>query len=258
MRFFNKIKLQTPESVELEFSLAGIGNRAYALIIDYIIWAIALIFLLITWGILSYQVIGWQNNEAQLWFYAINILIFFVIYVGYFVYFETIWKGQTPGKRMAKIRVICDNGRPVGLQQTALRALLRPIDDFIFIGAILIMFTPQEKRLGDLVGGTLVIQEETNIVAAKFPLSERAQPLANQLLETSNIVALLPDDFAVIREYLQRRKIMQQDAKLQLSRNLANQIRDIIELDHIPSGVTADLFLEAVYLAYQQKDRGEI
>jgi hypothetical protein len=213
---------------------------------------------LITWGILSYQVIGWQNNEAQLWFYAINILIFFVIYVGYFVYFETIWKGQTPGKRMAKIRVICDNGRPVGLQQTALRALLRPIDDFIFIGAILIMFTPQEKRLGDLVGGTLVIQEETNIVAAKFPLSERAQPLANQLLETSNIVALLPDDFAVIREYLQRRKIMQQDAKLQLSRNLANQIRDIIELDHIPSGVTADLFLEAVYLAYQQKDRGEI
>ncbi len=255
MRFFNKIKLQTPESVELEFSLAGIGNRAYALIIDYIIWAIALIFIFIAWGILSYQVIGWQNNEAQLWFYAINLLILFVVYVGYFVYFETVWKGQTPGKRIAKIRVICDNGRPVGLQQTALRALLRPIDDFIFIGSVLIMFTPKEKRLGDLVAGTLVIQEEKNIVPAKFPLSENAQPLATQLLENSNILALLPDDFAVIREYLQRRKIMQQDAKLKLSRNLANQIRDIIALDNIPSGVTADLFLEAIYLAYQQKER---
>lgn len=255
MRFFNKITLQTPESVELEFSLAGIGNRAYALIIDYIIWAIALIFIFIAWGVFSTQVIGWQNNEAQLWFYAINLLILFGVYVGYFVYFETLWKGQTPGKRIAKIRVICDNGRPVGLQQSALRALLRPLDDFIFIGAVLIMFTPKEKRLGDLVAGTLVIQEEKNIVPAKFPLSEQAQPLAIKLLENSNILALLPDDFAVIREYLQRRKIMQQDAKLKLSRNLANQIRDIIELENIPSGVTADLFLEAIYLAYQQKER---
>jgi len=253
MRFFNRVTLSTPESVELEFTLAGIGNRAYALMIDYLIWGAILIAVLFTWGILSTQIPEDIISEISPWIFAITLLIIFFIYVGYFVFFETIWQGQTPGKRFVKVRVIQDSGKPIGIQQATLRALLRPIDDTLFIGVLLIVFNGKEKRLGDLLAGTIVVQEERNITKDKFVISDQAQAVASQLLEESNIAALLPDDFAVIREYLKRRREMEPIAKLELSRKLGKQLKDLINLEQMPLQVGSDLFLEAVYLAYQQQ-----
>jgi hypothetical protein len=71
------------------------------------------------------------------------------------------------------------------------------------------MFSRQEKRLGDLAAGTIVIQVEAPQAAATFPISEQAKHLIQELLEIeADFSQLLPDDFAVIREYLQRRKAM--------------------------------------------------
>lgn len=259
MRFFNRVTLQTPESVELEFTLAGIGNRAYALLIDYIVSGLIITVFLIAWTYFSIQLYGvvenWlgSNNQLSLWLIAIPILTSFFIYIGYFVFFETLWQGQTPGKRYVKIRVIRDDGRPISLQQSTLRALLRPIDDTFFIGVVLIVLSKREKRVGDIVAGTLVIQEERSFVAATFPLSEQAQDLANQLQLEADFSRMLPEDFAVIREYLQRRKIMTTEAKSELSKQLADQIKEIISLEKAPTKVTANVFLEAVYLAYQRQ-----
>lgn len=259
MRFFNRVTLQTPESVELEFTLAGIGNRAYALLIDYFVSGLIITIFLVAWTYFSVQlysiVENWlgNNNQLSLWLVAIPILTSFFIYIGYFVFFETLWQGQTPGKRYVKIRVIRDDGRPVSLQQTTLRALLRPIDDTFFIGVFLIVFNKREKRLGDIVAGTLVIQEERSFVAANFSLSEQAQDLANQLQLEADFSQMLPEDFAVIREYLQRRQLMTKEAKSSLSKQLADQIQEIIYLEKVPQKVTANVFLEAVYLAYQQQ-----
>jgi uncharacterized RDD family membrane protein YckC len=258
MQFFNRITLQTPESVELEFTLAGIGNRAYALLIDYLVWGLILIGFLITWLIFSTQladaigILVGGTEQVSLWLQAIQILISFFIYVGYFVFFEALWQGQTPGKRYVKIRVIRDDGRPAGLQQATLRALLRPVDDTFFLGVFLIALGKREKRLGDWVAGTLVIQEERPIASASFPVSEQAQSLANQLQMEADLSRLLPEDFAVIREYLQRSGAMTTQAKAELSRELAHQVKEVIALEKLPK-VTAHLFLEAVYLAYQQQ-----
>lgn len=258
MRFFNRVTLQTPESVELEFTLAGIGNRAYALLIDYLVWGLILIGFLITWLIFSTQLadaiasFAGSNSGLYLWLQAIQILVSFFIYVGYFVFFEALWHGQTPGKRYVKIRVICDDGRPIRLQQSTLRALLRPVDDFLFLGVFLIALTKREKRLGDLLAGTLVIQEEQPIASTTFSVSEEAQALANQLQIEADLSHLLPEDFAVIRDYLQRSGGMTPQAKADLSRQLAHQVKEIIALEKTPK-VTAHVFLEAVYLAYQQQ-----
>ncbi len=258
MQFFNRITLQTPESVELEFTLAGIGNRAYALLIDYLVWGLILIGFLITWLIFSTQladaigILVGGTEQVSLWLQAIQILISFFIYVGYFVFFEALWQGQTPGKRYVKIRVIRDDGRPAGLQQATLRALLRPVDDTFFLGVFLIALGKREKRLGDWVAGTLVIQEERPIASASFPVSEQAQALANQLQMEADLSRLLPEDFAVIREYLQRSGAMTTQAKAELSRELAHQVKEVMALEKLPK-VTAHLFLEAVYLAYQQQ-----
>jgi uncharacterized RDD family membrane protein YckC len=260
MRLFNRFTLHTPESVELEFTLAGIGNRAYALLIDYIIFGLILLVFLI--GSLIFNSVLLETitrllgttNRIELWLIAVQGLIAFFIYVGYFVFFETMWSGQTPGKRHVKIRVIRDDGRPVRLQQSTLRALLRPFDDLFFIGVFFIVFNQREKRLGDFVGGTLVVQEEQPLTTATLKVSKSAQSLINQLLTEADISRLLPEDFAVIREYLQRREAMIPNARNDLSKQLASQVKKIIGLEKLPTKVDANVFLEAVYQAYQQQD----
>jgi uncharacterized RDD family membrane protein YckC len=254
MHFFNRFTLQTPESVELEFTLAGIGNRAWALVIDYHVLGLLLVVFLIAWYIISVKLVNlwgklFGSVNIGVWLVAIALIVGFFIYTGYFVCFETLWQGQTPGKRFAKIRVIRENGRPVGLQQATLRALLRPIDDSFFLGAFLIIFSRQEKRLGDWAAGTIVIQAESPMIAT-FAVSKQAQDLV-QLLNSADLSQLLPDDFAVIREYLQRRTAMAPKARAQLSLQLAQQVQAFIALERLPADVTPDIFLEAIYLAYQ-------
>ncbi len=254
MRFFNQVKVQTPESVELEFTLAGIGNRTLALLIDYLVWGCVLFAVLVVWGVVSIQLPNYiRSKDLELWLTAISMVIAFAIYVGYFVLFETLWRGQTPGKRYAKIRVIRDDGQPAGLSQALLRSLLRPIDDFLFIGVLLIILGNREKRLGDWAAGTLVVQNERPVVSATFQTSEQANPLAIELANTADMGQLLPDDFAMIREYLQRRSLMETKARSDVSLQLARQTRHLIGLRDLPFQMTPDLFLEAVYLAYQQQ-----
>lgn len=255
MRFFNRVTLQTPESVELEFTLAGIGSRTHGLIVDYLVWSGILLFFFVILAIFSLALTG--SDTAQLWLQAIGILGFFTIYVGYFVCFETLWRGQTPGKRYAKIRVIRDDGRSIGLAQATLRALLRPLDDVFFIGAFLIILTKKEKRLGDWAAGTIVIQEERSDTATTLRVSPAAQPLSTTLLESANPSLLRPDDFAVVREYLQRRAELELKARTALGLHLAQQVKDRLTLnDDVLPETTPDLFLEAVYLAYQQQFKG--
>lgn len=258
MHIFNRVTHQTPESVELEFTLAGIGSRAWALLIDYhVVAAILVLFLSIWLAISSVIVDAWTRffgtENIELWFLAIAILVTFAINTGYFVFFETLWQGQTPGKRLAKIRVIQVDGKLIGLQQATLRALLRSIDDTLFVGALLIMLAKKEQRLGDLVAGTIVVQAETAI-ASTLTLDNAAQETVNELLQTSaDFSQLLPDDFATIRDYLHRRENMSLKAREQVSLNLAKQVKTIIGLEQLPTPLKPDLFLEAVYLAYQQQ-----
>ncbi|NWF62182.1 MAG: RDD family protein [Fischerella sp.] len=257
MHIFNRVKYQTPESVELEFILAGIGNRAWALLIDYLVLASILIAFLIAWLTISAQLLDWLikivgGDKIGIWLFAIALLVNYSIYTGYFVFFETLWQGQTPGKRIAKIRVIKDNGRTIRLQQAVLRALLRPIDDTLFLGAFLIIFSRREKRLGDWVAGTIVIQTQPNSPSTNFTVSEQATLISEQLLQTAHISAMLPDDFAVIREYLLRRDGMSSKARGSVALRLAKQVKAIINLEELPESVSPDVFLEAIYLAYQK------
>jgi uncharacterized RDD family membrane protein YckC len=258
MHLFNRIKFTTPESVEIEFTLAGIGSRALALMIDYLILAFTLVILALIWSFIFKQIkdlgVSIFGSNFGLWLIAISLLSFFFIYTGYFVLFETLWQGQTPGKRIAKILVVRDDGRPVGLQQSALRALLRPLDESLFIGAFLITFSNREKRLGDLAAGTIVIQAETVVKSSNLAISETAKSFHIQLREIADLSLLLPDDFAIIREYLRRRGGMSTKARTALSLKLTQQVQSIINLEILPGNIASDVFLEAVYLAYQNPE----
>lgn len=256
MRFFNQINLQTPESVELEFTLAGIGNRSLALLVDYIISGLIILFIWIIGIFLEYQILPDLVSNSSIdrlgqWIIAIQIMTSFAIYVGYFVLFETLWHGKTPGKKWTKIKVIRDNGKPERLPQAILRALFRPVDDLLFVGVFFIIFSAKEKRIGDLVAGTIVIQEELS-PKTDINISSEAKDLVVRLKAEAQIANLLPEDFATIRDFLQRRKNIMLQYQHQLSRKLAEQVKEIIFLEDIPEGYSNSQFLEATYLAYQE------
>lgn len=260
MDLFNTIRIETPESTELEFTLAGIGNRAFALVIDYIILNLSMLALLVVPSFLLYffafeTTLPWLDEASSQWIIAGTALILYGLYVGYFVGFETLWQGQTPGKRRAKIRVIRDNAQPVGLFQATLRALLRPVDDILFVGFLFILLSKQEKRLGDWLASTLVVQTEQSSEGEGPQLSEEAQALAKELLDEDHLSTMLPDDFATVKEYLQRRSRMATPARSKLSIQLAQTVQDKLGMEPRPWDVTADVFLEAIYIAYQQQFR---
>ncbi|MCM1984563.1 RDD family protein [Lyngbya confervoides] len=263
MSLFNRVKIRTPESVELEFRLAGIGNRAVALLVDYLIWGLLLLGLLSAWAWLSYQIqvsmdtINGAKENGNLWLTAVALLIVFGVYTGYFVVFETLWQGQTPGKRYAKIRVIREDGQPVGLAQALLRSLLRPLDDIAFLGMLLIILGQREKRLGDWVAGTLVIQEDRSFSPLALGMSPEVQTLSLEMALEHEVGQLHPDDFAVIREYLQRRQAMDWRARSELAIHLAQQAIQLMGLSPLPFETSPEVFLEAVYLAYQQQTTHE-
>ena len=262
LKFFGEIRLRTPESVELEFPLAGIGSRAYALLVDYVLITIAMISVLLIGLLFSFQTLAYAAQEDPSdvrslvgWISAIVLLGLFAIFVGYFVFFETLWQGQTPGKRMAQIRVIREDGRPIGLPQATLRALLRVFDDILLglVGFLFIVQGRQEKRLGDWVAGTVVIQE-LRVKNKKDKIIIRDEIKANQvadaMLEIASFHLVTPDDFAVIQDYLNRRARFSVKAWETVSFRLAQQLKARLDLEALPFNMTANLFLEGVYLAY--------
>lgn len=261
MSLFNRIKIQTPESVELEFTLAGVGGRAVALIIDYILlWTSLLLVLWFLIFVVS-QISQWDAllsvdaDVVQMWATAIIALVMFAIYIGYFIGFETAWYGQTPGKRYARIRVIRDDAQPVRVFQTTLRSLLRPVDDIFFLGFFCILLGKREKRIGDWLAGTVVVQTDPRTAGKDIKISETAKDVSPKLLEVMDFGLVTPDNFATVREYLKRRNGLTTKARKELSVNLARSLKENVRLETLPVEMTADTFLEAVYFAYQQKRR---
>ncbi len=148
--------VETPEQIQLEFALAGIGSRCLALLLDYLIQAGVSVVLLVV------VVVTLAANFRIPWVGAVVIGAFFLLQFGYFIGFEIFWNGQTPGKRWIGLRAIKDSGRPLSAGETIGRNLLRIVDQLpgmYGVGLIAMIFSKSNKRLGDMVAGSVVIRE---------------------------------------------------------------------------------------------------
>ncbi len=179
-----KLTIDTPEQVHLEFVLAGIGSRFMAVLLDSIIQFLLYFVLFIVVAV----VLSNPFASTKTWVLAAAFLVFFVITWGYFTLFETFWKGQTPGKRWAGIRVIKDSGRPINIFEAMSRNLVRIVDwlpGVYGVGVVTMMLNARNRRLGDFVAGTLVVHETSDKESALFfntaQNTEFAFPQAAQL-----------------------------------------------------------------------------
>lgn len=157
----DELVIETPERVELHYVLANVGNRFLAAAIDHIIQIIVAVIIVLIAGSLT----DWSLFDGVGgWTTALAVLALFALYWGYFVVFETIWSGQTPGKRIMRLRVVREDGRPVRFFEVFVRNLIRLVLDtqpaFSYaVGVISVIFSPRSKRLGDFVAGTVVVKE---------------------------------------------------------------------------------------------------
>src|SRR3989441_3513587 len=157
----DELVIETPERVELHYVLANVGNRFLAAGIDHLIQTVAVIMILIVAGAVN----NWRLFDSMnVWTAALAVLVVFAIYWGYFVAFETLWSGQTPGKRIMRLRVVREDGRPVRFFEVFVRNLLRLAIDFqplpsYAVGVVSIIFSARSKRVGDFVAGTVVVKE---------------------------------------------------------------------------------------------------
>lgn len=148
------IEVLTPENIPLTLEPAGIGTRFGAVLVDMVIQLAMYLGLAIAAGIASI----WLPSLLSI---ALTVGAFLLLF-GYFILFETLWSGQTPGKKYFGLRVVRDGGRPVDFFSVAVRNLVR-IADFLPIlyalGAGAVFFHPQYKRFGDMAAGTVVVRE---------------------------------------------------------------------------------------------------
>jgi uncharacterized RDD family membrane protein YckC len=194
------LTIETPEHVQLQFSLATIGNRFLACAIDHIFQGAAFSLIsVIAYNLsegfrsLTEKAIGeGQSDGIGMWVYAILIIVTFLIFFGYFVFFEAIWSGQTPGKRLLKLRVIQGDGRPITFFAALTRNLLR-IADFIpglySVGIVSIFASERAQRLGDFVANTFVIKER----AAEAPTFDEV--FASEVIDSAMRRVAPPVDF---------------------------------------------------------------
>src|SRR5579862_4076140 len=125
----------------------------------------ALIYFILFLLSLLWVTTGQFHGTRSIWWEAIVSLVGFCINWGYYAIFEALWKGQTPGKRWAGIRVIKDSGRPINAFEAIARNLVRAVDFlplFYGVGVITMLLNAKNRRLGDYVAGTLVVHESSD------------------------------------------------------------------------------------------------
>jgi uncharacterized RDD family membrane protein YckC len=235
----------TPEAVQLQADVAGIGPRSIALIIDSLIQAVVLVpvlFVLVGDGIAG-------TPEAV----AISLLVFIVLWL-YYPAFEWLRRGQTLGKRFQGIRVVRTNGQPAGLAPVMVRNLVRIVDVFLlpFLALTSMVVTIRSQRLGDLAAGTMVVRERTLPAPDAFAFTTPAQGTAGTL-DTSGMTA---HDYTVLRAFLTRRSSLDPEARQQLAARLAARAREQLGERPGAAPLSDEQLIEAVAQAYRARFTG--
>lgn len=215
------VDVETPEQVVFSYTIAGIGSRAAAALLDYLLIGVLWVGLLLSFAPFVRRV------ASAPWVLAILTVFAFVLFWGYYVLFEGLWDGQTPGKRQFGLRVVRDGGYSITFGASAVRNLVRVIDlipGTYGIGLISVAVSPTGKRLGDYAAGTMVVRERAVIASAGAPpVVGDARPTATSAVATA---ALTDDEFALLDRFIARRGTLDADRRAQLAEELAVRFRD--------------------------------
>jgi uncharacterized RDD family membrane protein YckC len=244
----DKLIIDTPEQVPLEFMLAGIGSRFMAAFLDTLILVGLMLLVAVGEGLwIAHPLFGTGSN---IWIQALATLLFFLVFWGYYIIFEIAWKGQTPGKRWAGIRVIKDTGRPINPFEAIARNLVRLVDylpGFYGVGVVTMLLNSRNQRLGDLVAGTLVVHESSDRESSLFFNTAQA---AVALPQAANLTL---QEAELIETFLSRRLDIPPEVRRVNSQRIAEMIGARLNIGPESRPADNEDFLEQVVKEFRNR-----
>jgi uncharacterized RDD family membrane protein YckC len=242
MEYEDRVRIATPEGVDVELTLAGIGSRFIAAILDLLVQGAVILAAAIALGVLG----GGGTGLAVAAFSIIGFLVFFA----YDVLFEVRSRGRTLGKRWTGLRVVRTGGRPITFVPSCVRNVMRVVDilpAFYAIGMVSIFATARNQRLGDLAAGTLIVRERSGGIRSA-PTAAALAPGTEDGWDVSSVSAR---DVGTVRQFLDRRGGLDTGARAKLARDLEERLRPLVA--GAPERLDPEEFLER--LAAAKADR---
>ncbi|HWK29396.1 MAG TPA: RDD family protein [Solirubrobacter sp.] len=240
MEYEDHRTISTPEGIQLELPLAGIGSRFMALLIDsligYAVLAALIAIAAVAGGDLAVAIVA---ATAVL---AVNVV--------YFVVFEVWGGGRTIGHRATGLRVVTTGGAQVGLRASLIRNVIRLVElTLLYVPAVVsVLATRNNQRLGDLAAGTLVIRDRKPERVAPQPPHVSPERYASW-----DVTGVGEDEASAVRSFLERRADLRPAARRALAQQLADRLRP--QVAGAQQGLGNEAFLEHLAAA---KARGDI
>lgn len=258
MRWTDELRMETPEQIDVDMELAGLGSRFLAMVVDVTIKSLATFVLLVMISIVA--AIDPTNFIRSLSYtvLALVVAVLGIFWMSYGVFFETRWNGQTPGKLVARIRAIRTTGAAVDFTAAGIRNLLTviyAIPVFYVIDAILILVTPRSQRLGDMAAGTVVIRERTVDLGDEPGDALLRYASQDYAFTPAQLAPLTVNDRTVLREFLRRHASMTGSGRSRLAKKLARQFATktgYAEGDYLVDGREAVTFLASLLRDLQE------
>lgn len=247
----------TPEHVAIRYELAGIGSRGVAVLVDMLLQA--LLFLPIWYGYQQVQHFFKLNSLELSFLNGFLILFAFIILWAYFVTFETLWNGETPGKRMMGLRVIKDGGYPVDFRSVVIRNLIRALDIIPLsysVGFVAMLVDRQYRRLGDLAAGTVVVRHGRENEERRLSIGEAVTFRLLDASVLSRIDQLSRTEYRMVQHYLERRQDLPMALHAEFTRRLAMKFIEKFGYQVPALGMDYQRWLEELDLAYRQRALG--
>jgi uncharacterized RDD family membrane protein YckC len=246
-------RMVTPEAVALEFRTANLGSRILAYLIDMAVVTVGILA-----GLTAVALLGQATDVVVPDWVALTIVLVLLPgwWLGYFIAFETLWRGRTLGKAALGLRVVTTEGAPVRFRHAAIRSLLGLVDFALaggFFAVVFILFTRDNQRLGDLVAGTLVLRERSGL-AAPAPVSFTPPPGLEAYTATLDTSRVGTEEYQAVRTFLLRAASLPPGPRSALALQLANPLAGRLRPPP-PAGISPELYLHCVAAAYQQRQR---
>ncbi len=236
--------IRTPEGIVFSQMLAGPVTRFLAWFIDLLCIQLVMSALGIVFGL--FGIVSFQFAFA---FYIIGL---FLMGIGYGIFFEWSWRGQTIGKKLFRLRVVDVEGMRLQFNQIVVRNLLRFVDQlplFYFVGGAACWLTAKSQRLGDVAANTVVIRSPQlrepdldQLLAGKFNSLRQFPHLAARLRQNTS-----PMEAGIALQALLRRDEFEPVARVETFADLAAHFRGKVEFPaEATDGVADEQYLRNI------------
>jgi uncharacterized RDD family membrane protein YckC len=242
----DRISIATPEGVDLELTLAGVGSRFVSALVDFMLQIVLLV------GVSG---IGAAAGAFGSGYGSVVVFLAgFLVFAAYDVLFEVFASGRTPGKNLNGLRVVRVDGSPVTFFTSAIRNVLRLVDilpGLYLVGIVTILVTRQNQRLGDVAAGTLVVRERTQQPSLRELHVAQPQPQPAPAGNSWDVTGVTADELVAVRSFLARRYELTHEARYRLAADLAGALRP--KVVGAPENLGSEAFLEKLAVAKQPR-----